>query len=518
MVSLTVQQRNILQHLLSTDAPVTVADLATQQNLTARQTSYRLKPVKRWLAQRGIALESTPGIGVELKCSLTQRQKLIRELTAQNDYPLVLTAEQRQQLLALILLTAGEPLVLTWLQYITAVSRTTILKDLKPIESWGRTFGLDLTRKPNFGIVFDGPELIRRQALTALLWGDIPCNQPLMSMAHSTGLTFTLTGHVSPPIVQHTDDLLNGCDTQTAFSWVAFAEDQLGGRFTDDAVLHLALALAIHAQRVRAGHQLDFETEPLTWLKAQKVWSVAEDVSRSIWSDRELSSLTTEIAGIAMHLLAGLRDHIWPGGLDLDPSMTDLVTRLMQEVAGAFNTPGLRQDVLLRDGLMAHIIPAIMRRRFGLWAPPSWSDGTLLKEHRREYEIARELAALVTEETGVILPAGEIDTLTLLLRAAFIRERPIHPRRAFIICPSGMATAQLLVARLNSRFPRLEILGVLSVRELTLERVAGAHLLISTVPIEAPRSSLHVIQVHPLLLTKDIEAITNWLAAAAGGS
>ncbi|RMF04910.1 MAG: PRD domain-containing protein [Chloroflexi bacterium] len=177
----------------------------------------------------------------------------------------------------------------------------------------------------------------------------------------------------------------------------------------------------------------------------------------------------------------------------------------------AVNAPGLRQDMPLRDGLVAHIIPAFMRQLFGLWAPPSWSDGTLSREYPRMYAVASELANLVTERTGVVLPAGEVDTLTLLLKAAFIRESPTHPRRVYIICPSGMATAQLLVARLKARFPSLEILGVLSIRELSAERVADAQLLISTAPVQSPRRGLQVIQVHPLLMAEDIEVVTNWL-------
>jgi mannitol operon transcriptional antiterminator len=176
----------------------------------------------------------------------------------------------------------------------------------------------------------------------------------------------------------------------------------------------------------------------------------------------------------------------------------------------------LRQDPSLRDGLVAHIIPSFMQQRFGLWSPPSWSDGTLSMEYQREYAVASELALLVTERTGVVLPAGDVDTLTLLLRAAFIRESPNQPKRVYIICPSGMATAQLLVARLKARFPSLDILGVLSLRELSAERVAEAQLLISTAPVKSPRRGLEIIQVHPLLLTEDIEKITNWLASAAG--
>ena len=212
-----------------------------------------------------------------------------------------------------------------------------------------------------------------------------------------------------------------------------------------------------------------------------------------------------------MHLLAGTRHHVWPGDLYIDPALTDLISVLMKDVAQAFNVVELTHDPSLRDGLFAHVIPAIMRQRFGLWAPPAWSDGRLSRNYSREYNIARELSTVVTEQTGVILPDGEIDTLTLLLRAAFIRERPYHAKRVFIVCPSGMATAQLLVARLKPQFPSLEIAGVISLRELSPARVVGANFLISTIPLEDSSLNLPVIQVHPLLLPEDVETITNYL-------
>jgi mannitol operon transcriptional antiterminator len=519
MTSLTLNQKKILQYLLNSAVPVSVADLAAELNLTPRQTSYRLKTVRSWLARRDVTLESTPGVGISVNCSPLQRQELINELSTQNDNPIILTAAQRQQLLALALLAAAEPLLVNWLGYISEVSRTTIFKDLEQIETWSDSFGLTLIRRPNYGIVYDGPEKAHQQALTSLLWGgdDIPFTPPLTAMAHGAGLVFTLDNYTTPQIVRHANTLLEGFDTQAAFSWVAIAEDRLGGRFTDNAVLQLALALAVQVQRVNAGHQLTCDPDQLAWLKAQRVWPVAAEVTRIIWPDRSPAVADPEIAGMAMQLLAGLRDHISPGELDLEPALAALVNRLMNEVAQAFDTPGLSHDMSLRDGLLAHVIPVLMRQRFGLWAPSSWSDGALSQEYQREYEIARILAGLVAEETGVKLPEGEIDTLTMLLRAAFVRERPVHPRRTYIICPSGMATAQLLVARLEARFPSLEILGVLSMRELTVERVADANLLITTVPIVSPRPSLQVIQVHQLLLRKDIEVITNWLEEASAG-
>ena len=77
-----------------------------------------------------------------------------------------------------------------------------------------------------------------------------------------------------------------------------------------------------------------------------------------------------------------------------------------------------------------------------------------------------------------------------------------------------MATAQLLVARLKTRFPRLGVLRVVSMRELNQELTARAELIITTVPLPGStvKNQSNVIQVHPLLLPEDVERITQWLA------
>ncbi|RME96806.1 MAG: hypothetical protein D6768_21075, partial [Chloroflexi bacterium] len=332
MVSLTLQQKNILQHLLNTDSPVAMAELAARLNLTPRQVNYRLKPVKIWLAERDAALQSTPGVGITVQCAPGHRQGLLNELVSQADFELVLTAGQRQQLVALSLLTAAEPIILNELQRITAVSRSTLFKDLDSIEAWTQHFELQLIRKPNYGILLDGAELTRRQALAALLWGDVPFEKPLMAMAHGAGLTYALAGNRSPKIVAQTQKFVTELDTPTAFEWVAFAEDQLGGRYTDDAVLHLALSLAVQAQRVNAGHHVSVDSTTISWLKKKNMWPVAESVSQTMWPHLSPHWPEAEIATVTMLLLAGLRNHQWPGGLDIEPTLTEMITELMGEV------------------------------------------------------------------------------------------------------------------------------------------------------------------------------------------
>ncbi len=103
-----------------------------------------------------VELETKPGVGVAVQCSPAVRLGLLDELVSQSDFQLVLTSEQRQQLLALNLLAADEPLILHHLQHITTVSRSTVLKDMDSLEAWAHNFGLTMVRKPNYGVLFDG--------------------------------------------------------------------------------------------------------------------------------------------------------------------------------------------------------------------------------------------------------------------------------------------------------------------------------------------------------------------------
>lgn len=514
MTALTTRQRDLLQLLLRANLPLGAAELATEMQLTPRQVTYDLKGIRHWLNQHDVALKITPGIGVELECSPDRQHALATELHASSNLQLVLTAGQRQQLIALILLVSEEPMILYQLQQIMEMSRTTVLKDLDALEEWLNDRQITLERRPNFGFWVACTEQERRQAIAALLWGETSFGPALTTMNHKKGLVFPLgaDAHLLDA-VQQAAGIIQRWDVRRAASQVAYAEAQLGGRFTDDAVLHLALVWAIQTQRVQDGHKTAVSHPHLHWLQSLSVWQVAAQIAKRLGWRMPKAWPEEEIAYVAMHLLATPRNERWPGDLDLDETFSALIERLVQHVVQAYNLPSLAQDKTLRDGLVIHIIPACFRQRFNLWLPALSPATTLSEKYVFEYDLARQLAGIVNEHAQVTLPADEINNIALLLRAAYIRERPHRLQRVIVVCPSGMATAQLLVARLKARFPRLGTLEVLSLRELDRKHLGTAELLITTAPLpDTVSSKIKVIQVHPLLLPEDIETITQWLA------
>ena len=151
MTALTTRQRDLLKVLLKANAPTAAEDLAAKTRLTPRQVNYGLKGVKHWLLPHNVELEITPGVGIVLNCSVEKKEEILQDLASIREMQLILSVGQRQQLLALILLIANNPMFLAELESLGQVSRSTIIKDLDVIAKWSRKYEMTLVRRPNFG-------------------------------------------------------------------------------------------------------------------------------------------------------------------------------------------------------------------------------------------------------------------------------------------------------------------------------------------------------------------------------
>ncbi len=518
MISLTTRQRDLLRHLLESEGTIVIAELASDMSLSPRQVTYGMKGVRSWLEQRGIPIRITPGIGIELICTSSKRDSLLEELQFGEKYELVLSAGQRRQLIALQLLTNNEPTVLNEFQTVIQVSRTTILKDIEDVENWLNQFNISIVRRPNLGTWIEGGEWKIRQALTALLWSENYFDDPIFLMNHVRGLVFSLESDaLLLPILNHTLDYINGLPIGQATTLIASAEAEMGGRFTDHEVLHLSLALAMQIQRIKDNLLITesiLSSDEATKLQNNPVWEIAHHLIKSVYPTLDsMDGAINEVNSFAILLLAGAKNERWPGDVETESEFDLLITRLLALAEEAYELPGLSHDSILRDGLIANVIPACLRRQYDLWSPTTQQTEQLSpQKYAFEHEIAGDLAAEVKNFTTYDLPEHEVNNLAMLLRAAWIRERPHRQRDVIVVCPSGMATAQLLVARLKARFPRLENLNVVSLREIPSKDLNEDDLILTTVPLTDLNLPATVIQVHPLLLPEDVATITNWLA------
>ncbi|NOT04628.1 MAG: hypothetical protein HOP27_08530 [Anaerolineales bacterium] len=515
MLALTTRQRDILRVILDVNRPIGSVELAEILHLTPRQVTYNMQGVRVWLKQHDQDLAILPGVGFVVPIASDHARELIQQINIQSGLQIILSVSQRQQLLALFLLTRTEPFILAQLEQISQVSRMTIIKDLDEIEKWFQEQKIRLVRKPHFGTQVGGSERDCQQALAELLWGETPFSTaPVTVITHADGLKFNLQGDSqSLQLVEYINDFIASLHMRRIIGLVAKAEEQLGGRFTDDAVLHLALVFAIMSNRVQSGNHINVNDELLASLQSGRMWPVASYIASRLGRESNSIWKPSDVAGVAMEMMAAPRNEIFPGELERESDFSALSERLMEHISLAFGISKLKHDRILQNGLLNNIVPACFRQRFNLWFPLALNNDGLPERYEKEHVVADEISRIVYEFTGVNLPQSEINNLVVLLRAAFIRNRSYRFEHVFVICPSGMATAQLLVARLHARFPNLSNLEVISLRDLTPPLVSSADLILTTVPL--PRqyaNSPKVIQVHPLLMPEDIETITQFLS------
>ena len=409
MVALNTRQRDMLCYLIKTEGSITINELAEQMGLTPRQVNYGLKGVRLWLEQRNIYLFISPGVGIELQCTPATRQELLTALISSEGIDLVLTSGQRRQLIAFTLLTEIQPIHLARLQSENNVSRSTILKDIDDVEGWLQPLSLTIERRPNYGIWVDGAEMQKRQALTILFWGGTPFEDQLWSISHQNGLEFELSSDTQLlPILQEVVNYQERLNLANGLSQVAFAEADMGGRFTDREVLHLALALAVQFERLDRGIALDqrpLDFQAITRLSSGMVWKVSEHLLQNRIPDavtQDSDVMQWETALVVMRLLAGTKNDRWPGDSETEKEFEHLIAILLKRISEAYEMSALMYDTTLRDGLVTNLIPACLRSIFGLWAPPLKLTNLLDEgKYLFEYELARDVSSMVADRTGV---------------------------------------------------------------------------------------------------------------------
>ena len=514
MSSLTTRQRDIIKILLDRPEPIGAGDIADSIHLSARQVTYCMKGVERWLTDHGVTLQTTPGVGISVDCAAPERSELLDELENATHLQLILTPEERHQLLYFFLLIETNPVIVSQLSHLTKVSSTTILNDLNTVEEWLVSHELELQRRQNYGMWIEGAEQIRQQVIAQYLWEGMSDSRSLFSLSFHGGLKFALAEDVNfLPLVKKVNDSLTGIDFKQSFNKVVLVENLLGGRFTDEAVLVLTLVLIVLYARHAQGQPMEIAQPILGQLQESPVWDAANKLLYSIGDSQVGVWSAHDIAYVAMYILSAPRHESWPSELNENTLDNRFVSYLLEEVSKAYGVESLKEDLALRDSLINLLIPVCNRHQFRLWFPQTQAGLPATEKYDREHRIASRLSEMIRQELTIDLSEAEQSVIASLLRAAYIRLRTYDFKQVLVVCPSGMATAQLLIARLKTRFPRLGTFTVTSYRNLDHAKIDASDLVITMMPLPVEFvNETPVIQVSPQLLPEDVDAITSFLS------
>ena len=487
----------ITRWLMQQDQPRSTAALASDLGLSQRVVRYRLDQVEQFLRGRGAALARRRGQGLLVDASPDARSKIVADLSSLSAVQRVYAPPERVRiLLAALLWEAPAVVSLDELHVELEVSKTSARRDLKRCEPWLERNGLPLMRRAGLGISVVGTERRIRRVTVQLILEAIPEDVLHSQLAASPSAAQQAAARVPVGLLERIFAL------PLAESAAIVRSSALGKTLTagrSDAVF--ALYLAVSVARIQAGRSVALDAGSH---RSAMDHPIADSVAAIVPSLEQLAG-----AGLAAAEVSAITEYLL--GLDaLDTERSgahavgeDLLDRVMRLVGERLHT-ALIDDTELRRGLASHLERLSIRLRYGLPI-----HNPLLDEVRERYPdmyaVAAETASLIEQAMQVEVVPDEVGFITMYISGAMERARLRPRRRALVVCPSGMATVWVLVSRIKSEFPELDLVEVLSEEGFEDLRHDDFDLVISTVSLG--ECDVPVVVVSPLLPTADVAQV-----------
>jgi len=498
LMNLSIRQRMILDILLQEEQGITVGEIAERIEVSSRTIHREMTDLEKLLRKFELTLEKKSGFGVQILGEPQNKEKLNDSLfnLTTTEY----TAQERKVIILCTLLEATEPIKLLSLSIDLKVTTATISHDLDDVEEWVKRYELRLIRKRGYGVEVQGTESAKRKCMSSLiadhlnehvLLDMIKDNIHNKSINHIDSIAERLLGLVDKSKLIKIENALSDLDQELPYP------------LADSAYIALVIHLALAIERIEKGEKIHFDEETLENLRNKKEYQIAEHIIQRLNKTLGIDIPLAEIGYITMHLRgAKLRstqqDPFWSDNVEL-------LTKTQQFIRQCEKKLGvpLSKDSSLLEGLVTHMEPALYRisRNMKIRNP-------LLLQIQQDYPELYQIIQEIVKEVfpNIIIPDEEIGYLVMHIGAAQERSQTVTRHyRALVVCSSGIGSSKILATRIKKEIPEIEIMGILSLFEVSSISKNNYDLIISTISLPLPRDEYLIVS--PLLPKSDVAKI-----------
>ncbi|WP_020615199.1 BglG family transcription antiterminator [Paenibacillus daejeonensis] len=487
-MKLSSRQSQMLKRLIHHKEGTTANDLAQELGISVRTVHREMPRLEDVLAQINLSLIRQSGYGLRLEATPEQLVSLEALLQHEAEY----SSEEREMLLACLLLNEAEPIKQYALASELQVTIPTVTADLDELEQTLAKYDLQLLRKRGYGVQIQGSERRKRDMVVELVL-DVLDEQDLFGGRVADTL---------PPAFQPLIELAGIDRFQELEQALWNLEQQYPSDMSEAAYTKLLVQLSVSTARLRSGHVIG-EQE----LAEQHNPQLASEAELELWLSGTGLEFTPPERRYTRELLGyRLRQSEEPLLFD-QPELHHSVHRLVSRMEAELGV-SLIQDRVLVEGLKQHLQPALNRLKQG-----ETIRNPLLNQIRKDYPQLFAAAAHASREVypGLSIPDEEIGYLVMHFGASLERAEDGggSDLRALVVCTSGIGSSRLLGARLAKSFPRLQIAGHVSWYEASRLPEGAYDLIVSTVDLPLPES--RYIKLSPLLPEEDQAKLRQFL-------
>lgn len=504
----TPRMQQILLALLRETEAISVSELAKNIQVSKRTVQRELEYFPKALKKYHIRFASKTGTGVWLEGEAGDKETL-RLMLEQDDTPDISNRSERRKRLVLEILKDKTLKKLYYYGELFGVSEATVSSDLEAVEGWFQSYGLQIVRKPGYGVFIEGSEKDFRGALRAFIDENLN-SQMVEDMYADRGADIAqFVGEKSEKNIYH---ILDQEILKRVTACILRIRDKRILNLTENSYMGLVIHVTIAVNRILASEIIEENEGLLESLQLDSDYELAERIAGELETDFGIVIPRIEKVYICLHIKGAKVQQI---ALD-EESRKDLsesrqLWDVVNEMIDCYDKDIaylLKQDEeFVIEGLIAHLKPTLVRLANGMKI-----QNPLLEQIKVQYsEIytrCLQVADVLKRHYGYEVPEAEIGFLAIHFGAAKVRlESRRESRRKVdlgIVCASGIGISRLLSSKIQQCFAgRVEVdtYGMMDLTPYVLEK---KDFFVSTMPL---KETADVIYVSPLLNQADLDRI-----------
>lgn len=464
------RQSKIFDLLVKSEQYTTIADLATMFDVSQRTIQYDLEHIEDLQRERQFTLQRHKSYGVRIHN--------LQETLSKNDELIYtdvhLSKDERVLNIILKLFETSQPLTSSDLAQAMAVSRRTIVNDLKAIQHWLTQYQLELAYIKNKGFMITGDEEAYRSAYANRIQVYFKTMSPFITLDIFTDEELTKVRNT----VIHTL-------TQMDYHLVQSAIDGL--------IYHLLIAI----HRLKGKFSFDVPSEQAETLKQTYQFQIASQLKDNLEGQFNIKFPDSEAIFITLHLL-GSKVSTNAEMRGTHEGLETVLRRFIYQVSAEIGID-MHKDDKLFDNLLLHMKPALHRLKYRMSQQNPLQE-EIYQQYHQLVGIIESQITLLEQTYDITFTVDELAFIVIHFASSIERIAQHQDQiKVVLLCGSGIGTSQLLKNKLRNVYPEFDILDAYSIYQIDESQLLarGIDYIISTVPCEA--TQIPVIIVDPFL-------------------
>ena len=464
----------LLKVLAEESKPISLEDLSKEFSVSTRTIRNELNEINTLLENDKLSpSKNIRGQGVVLILNADERRrvdKIIESYSAE-----YYNREERYLDLIFSIGFSQKKILLYEKEEQFAISKSTMDEDMRRIRQFLDKYEIQIVSDPKLGMIFTGQE----HNIRTFLYDAVNQSLGLVVVGKNESVTNRkleiFYQYVDNHFIEQIDEIYNQTISDTQVDIYRY-----------QAILFSAICV----RRIQKGNMI--ETSYLldeVSQDRQKISDFIHELIRQLIpkgiNENERNYLTTLINKFEVDEEVSL----------LNWSASQLLTlQLIRYVEKNTGLTFSKEEPQLQDSLYRHVEGLLDRMRYNIQIVNPLK-GMIQTKYSNVYELIKSFSPYIFRATGKEITDDEIAFLTIHFSTmiSVLNQNESYEYKAVVICNHGLATGNLLAENLKELFP-INVVAVLSSRELYLIEKFDIDLIFATIPIEFPGRPVLVVE------------------------